>query len=109
MGRTASEAFKLLGIPRDSEPDAIAHAYRRLARTIHPDVSAAADAAERFADLAEAYRIASTSPAVRTARHSGDTVPIRWLATDPTVASPIVAGPVRVTRPTVNSKGRHHG
>ena len=45
MNRRAVEAFQLLGIPRDSDRNTIAHAYRQLARATHPDVSSDADAA----------------------------------------------------------------
>ena len=79
MNRRAVEAFQLLGIPRDSDRDTIAHAYRRLARAVHPDVSAEADAAERFANLAEAYRVAATAPALQPTMPACDAVPIRRL------------------------------
>jgi hypothetical protein len=62
MDRRRIEAFRKLGIPADSDQDAIAHAYRRLARMIHPDVSAAPGAAARFAELSAAYGLASQAP-----------------------------------------------
>ena len=103
------EAFQLLGIPRDSDHDTIAHAYRRLARAVHPDVSPDADAAQRFADLTDAYRIATTAPAPRPVSHPGDEVPVRrphaWLAPEP----PIVAGPVRVDPSSDQRQGGRHG
>jgi len=39
------------------------HAYRRLARVTHPDVSADPEAADRFATLTAAYRLVSQPPA----------------------------------------------
>ena len=108
MDRRAVEAFQLLGIPRDSDRSAIAHAYRRLARAIHPDVSADADAAERFASLAEAYRIATAAPEPqRDAPPAFDEVPVRpaWSAPE----APIVAGPVRIRRSTDHDGTRRHG
>jgi hypothetical protein len=108
MDRRAIEAFELLGVPEDSDRNTIAHAYRRLARTMHPDVSADHDASERFTSLTEAYHIAASAPA-RTAAASaqadvGSEVPVRraWS----THEAPIVAGPVRV-RPSSDHAGGH--
>ena len=110
MNRRAVEAFQLLGIPRDSDRDTIAHAYRRLARAVHPDVSPDADAAERFADLTEAYRIATTAPAPpRPVAHPGDEVPVRRPDTRLTPEPPIVAGPVRVGPSSDQRQGGRHG
>ena len=43
--------------PRDSDRDAVVHAYRSLARATHPDVSDDPDAADRFATVAAAYQL----------------------------------------------------
>jgi hypothetical protein len=64
MDRRRTEAFQVLGVPADSDAEAVAHAYRRLARLTHPDVSADPEAAARFATLAAAYRLASQAAAV---------------------------------------------
>lgn len=53
------EAFRVLGIPADSDQDSVAHAFRHLARATHPDVSPDPDAADRFASLIAASRLAS--------------------------------------------------
>ena len=108
MNPSAIEAFQLLGIPRDSDRDTIAHAYRRLARAVHPDVSAEADAAERFANLADAYRIATTAPAHQPAVLAGDEVPIRRPGVPNAQEAPIVAGPVRISpSPDCGERQRH--
>jgi DnaJ-class molecular chaperone len=106
MNRSAAEASQLLGIPRDSDRNTIAHAYRELARTVHPDVSSDADAAERFASLAEAYRIATTAPARPRVVRTGDPVPVRRPRPGPqsTQQAPIVAGPVRIRPSSVRGK-----
>jgi len=62
MDRQLNEALKVLGVPADSDRETMASAYRRLARRTHPDVSPAPDAAERFASVVAAYRMASGAP-----------------------------------------------
>jgi curved DNA-binding protein len=47
--------YAALGVPQDADLDQIKKAYRKLARTYHPDVSKAPDAEARFKDAAEAY------------------------------------------------------
>jgi curved DNA-binding protein len=47
--------YTTLGVPRDANLDQIKKAYRKLARTYHPDVSKASDAESRFKEVAEAY------------------------------------------------------
>ena len=61
MDKQLAEALAVLGIPADSDHARTVSAYRRLARSTHPDVSPAADAAEQFATVAAAYRRASAS------------------------------------------------
>jgi hypothetical protein len=53
---TIGAAFATLGVAEDADRDAVTRAYRRLARATHPDVSPAADSAERFNALTAAYR-----------------------------------------------------
>lgn len=47
--------YQTLGVARDADLDQIKKAYRKLARTYHPDVSKAPDAEARFKEAAEAY------------------------------------------------------
>jgi len=47
--------YAALGVPRDADLEQIKKAYRKLARTYHPDVSKAPDAEARFKEAAEAY------------------------------------------------------
>ena len=47
--------YATLGVPRDADLEQIKKAYRKLARTYHPDASKAADAESRFKEAAEAY------------------------------------------------------
>ena len=57
MSRSIEEALGALGVAADSDPETVAHAYRRRARETHPDVSPDPDAAHRFATVAAAYRL----------------------------------------------------
>ena len=47
--------YRILGVDRGADEDAIKTAYRKLARKYHPDVSKEKDAEARFKDVAEAW------------------------------------------------------
>src|SRR3990167_7364456 len=49
--------YKILGVERSADADAIKHAYRRLARKYHPDVSKEPQAEEQFKNVQEAYEV----------------------------------------------------
>jgi molecular chaperone DnaJ len=51
--------YEVLGLPGDADEEAIKRAFHALARDLHPDVSDAPDAEERFRELAEAYAVLS--------------------------------------------------
>ena len=55
----ARDYYEVLGVGRTADADAIRQAYRRLARELHPDVSAAPQAEERFRELTGAYTVLS--------------------------------------------------
>jgi molecular chaperone DnaJ len=61
MATTERDYYELLGVPRDADDLQIKKAFRRLARELHPDVSAEPDAQERFREVAEAYEVLSNS------------------------------------------------
>ncbi|MEU7003011.1 DnaJ C-terminal domain-containing protein [Nonomuraea sp. NPDC046570] len=51
--------YEALGVSRTASQDEIQRAYRKLARTYHPDVNKDPVAEERFKELAEAYQVLS--------------------------------------------------
>jgi molecular chaperone DnaJ len=59
MATTRRDYYEILGLPREADEKAIKSAFRRLARELHPDVSEAPDAEERFREAAEAYEVLS--------------------------------------------------
>jgi hypothetical protein len=75
MSRSVEEALRVLGVAADSDPATVAHAYRRLARATHPDVSPDPDAARRFATVTAAYRLVAdrdrSEPGARQDRGAG--------------------------------------
>jgi molecular chaperone DnaJ len=51
--------YEILGVSRGADEKEIKKAFRRLARELHPDVSDAPDAEDRFREAAEAYEVLS--------------------------------------------------
>ena len=59
MATTERDYYEVLGVARDANDAEIKKAFRGLARTLHPDVSEAPDAEERFREVVEAYEVLS--------------------------------------------------
>jgi molecular chaperone DnaJ len=59
MATTGRDYYELLGVPRGASEGDIKKAFRRLARELHPDVSEAPDAEDRFREIVEAYEVLS--------------------------------------------------
>src|SRR5260370_19948421 len=51
--------YEILGVPRTANQKEIQRAYRKLARTYHPDVNKDPAAEERFKEVSEAYDVLS--------------------------------------------------
>src|SRR5213592_3896761 len=61
MATPERDYYELLGVSRDASDAEIKKAFRGLARELHPDVSEAPDAQERFREVVEAYEVLSKS------------------------------------------------
>jgi molecular chaperone DnaJ len=59
MATTQRDYYEVLGVGRAADGGEIKRAFRRLARELHPDVSEAPDAQERFREVVEAYEVLS--------------------------------------------------
>src|SRR5918994_3562765 len=59
MATTERDYYEVLGVSRDAGEAEIKKAFRGLARTLHPDVSDAPNAEERFREVVEAYEVLS--------------------------------------------------
>ena len=51
------DLYAVLDLPRDASGDDVRHAYRRLARTSHPDLGGGVGAADRFRRITAAYEV----------------------------------------------------
>lgn len=59
MATTQRDYYEILGLERSAGQSDVKKAFRRLARSVHPDVSDAPDAEERFREVVEAYEVLS--------------------------------------------------
>jgi molecular chaperone DnaJ len=55
----AKDLYEVLGVDKTATDDEIKKAFRRKARTLHPDVNKAPDAEDQFKELNEAYDVLS--------------------------------------------------
>lgn len=67
---SAPNFYHVLGVEADADAHAIRRAHRSLARTLHPDINKAADAAKQFALVQSAYETLS-DPQSRAAYDKG--------------------------------------
>jgi molecular chaperone DnaJ len=69
------DLYEILGIRRDAQPAEIKAAYRKLARTLHPDVNGDPADQERFKEITGAYEILSDPAKRRRYDEFGSTGP----------------------------------
>ncbi|GAA4557853.1 DnaJ C-terminal domain-containing protein [Planotetraspora kaengkrachanensis] len=55
----AQDFYEILGVPRTADREEIQRAYRKLARSYHPDVNKDPGAEDRFKEVSEAYEVLS--------------------------------------------------
>ena len=65
MATAERDYYELLGVTRTASDAEIKKAFRTLARELHPDVSRAPDAPERFKEVAQAYEVLSNAESRR--------------------------------------------
>jgi molecular chaperone DnaJ len=65
MATAERDYYELLGVARGASDAEIKKAFRALARELHPDVSGAPDAPERFKEVAQAYEVLSNAQSRR--------------------------------------------
>jgi len=112
-------ALAILGLSGYASVREVTAAYRRLAKTTHPDVADPSDhdAGERFAALTEAYDALTSNSTPPTSAPTGSPSPARppsgadWMPRRGPVLlrvrftrSPIIAGPVSITAPPSTSR-----
>jgi molecular chaperone DnaJ len=61
MATTRRDYYEVLGVARTADATEIKKSFRRLARTLHPDVSEEPNADGRFREVIEAYEVLSKS------------------------------------------------
>ena len=56
---TNRDYYKILGLPRNADPESVRNAYRNLAKRYHPDINKDTGSEERFKEINEAYSVLS--------------------------------------------------
>ncbi|MGH2920977.1 MAG: DnaJ domain-containing protein [Gaiellaceae bacterium] len=59
MRQPKRDYYQVLGVPQTADEEQIRRAFRRLARELHPDISASPEAEESFREVSTAYNVLS--------------------------------------------------
>jgi len=78
----ARDFYDVLGVNRGASQDEIQRAYRKLARTYHPDLNRDPAAEERFKEISEAYAVLSDPQTRQRYDAFGPDSKVPYLATD---------------------------
>ena len=77
MAQTKRDYYEVLGVSREASAQEIKKAYRKLARSHHPDANPDdAGAEDRFKELTEAYEVLSNDESRRPYDTYGHSVPV---------------------------------
>ena len=67
-----ADLYRILGVERNSDPERIKKAYKRLVRQYHPDINKSPGAADRFQEIKKAYEVLSDPEDRKMYDHYGD-------------------------------------
>ena len=70
---SGDDLYALLGVEPDASDEAIRHAYRALARRLHPDVDPGTEQPDRFRRIAAAYEVLGDEAGPRRLRSRAPT------------------------------------
>jgi curved DNA-binding protein len=101
--------YEALGVGREASQEEIQRAYRKLARSYHPDVNKDLEAEDRFKDISEAYDVLSDPETRRRYDAFGHDFRHVPPEVDPEEWARATAGPRRARRAHAGAGRQRHG